>query len=99
MTDHIKRLSGEKLKLEKRLIEEERRGKALEERLKKIDASLAKRGIRLDEVVPKSTSPAQQHEQERSLEIDEFISESMKSTSNPVHKAHYGLLRKTHNKN
>jgi ribosomal protein S12 len=67
MTDHIKRLSGEKLKLEKRLLEEERHAKMQEEKLRKLESSLAKRGIKLDETVPKSP-PAQDHE--RSLEID-----------------------------
>lgn len=66
-----------------------------EEKLKKLETSLAKRGIKLDEAVPKSP-PAQDHE--RSLEIDEFISESLKTTGNPTHKVHYGLLRKN-NKN
>lgn len=54
MTEHIKRLSGEKLKLEKRLLEEERHAKTQEEKIRKLESSLAKRGIKVEESVPKS---------------------------------------------
>lgn len=95
MADHIKRLSAEKLKLEKRLQEAERAAKAQEERLRKVDASLARRGIKLSEVAP---PPAPVEDHEKSLELNEFISETFKSaSSNPTHKAQYGILRKTKN--
>jgi hypothetical protein len=48
MTDHIKRLSAEKLKLEKRLLELERQGQAEQERMRRLEGSLAKRGIKLE---------------------------------------------------
>lgn len=49
MAEHIKRLSGEKMKVEKKLVETERQVKGLEERLRKMELSLGKRGIQLDE--------------------------------------------------
>lgn len=49
MAEHIKRLSAEKMKVEKKLVEAERQVKSLEERLKRIESSLGKRGIKLEE--------------------------------------------------
>lgn len=49
MADHIKRLSAEKMKVEKKLVETERQVRSLEERLKKMESSLSKRGIKIDE--------------------------------------------------
>lgn len=48
MSEHIKRLSAEKLKAEKKLVEAEREHRALEDKIRQIEASLAKRGIKLD---------------------------------------------------
>jgi CII-binding regulator of phage lambda lysogenization HflD len=48
MAEHIKRLSGEKMKVEKRLSETERQVDTLEEKLRKIETSLSKRGIKLE---------------------------------------------------
>jgi hypothetical protein len=53
-------------------LETERHVKSLEDRLKKIEANLSKRGIRLDEIKYKSpTTFLEEHE--KSLEINEFI--------------------------
>ena len=49
MAEHIKRLSAEKMKVEKKLVETERQVKVLEERLRKMEVSLGKRGIQLEE--------------------------------------------------
>jgi hypothetical protein len=59
------------MKVEKRLSETERHVDSLEEKLRKIETSLSKRGIKLEEIVPKYKSPVGfLEEHEISLEIN-----------------------------
>lgn len=46
MGENIKRLSGEKMKAEKRALEGERKIKALEEKVKKMEEILSRKGMK-----------------------------------------------------
>jgi hypothetical protein len=51
MAEHIKRLSQDKMRAEKRLLESEKTVATLRESLRRVEAVLAKRGLKAEEVL------------------------------------------------
>lgn len=84
MSENIKRIATEKMKVEKKLAETETKVKTLEEKLKKID-DLKRKDIRSELVMKKSTTL---QDNDHSLDLNEFIEQNLNVANNPSKQKH-----------